>query len=231
MATFIGIRSVDGGHELLRGHLEATVAVDSPNRSVGTPHLGPDRRRHREAHGAEASGVHPGVRVIEAPVLAGPHLVLADAGHDRRVGRAGISDRLDDGLRLQQFALGLRLVEQREPGPVVVQVCPPLRTVRLRLAARYQHAHELFDHEPAVTDYRHVRAADFAELGGIDVNMDDFCAGSEVADLTGNPVVEARSEGNRGDRLPAWPLWPCNCRASRACRGIGGGCRGTTLGP
>ena len=57
------------GHELLRGHLEAAVAVDGPHHAVGPADLGADRRRHREAHRAEAARVHPRVRVVELPVL------------------------------------------------------------------------------------------------------------------------------------------------------------------
>ena len=52
-----------GGDQLLRGHLEAAVAVDRPHHAVGPADLGADRRRHREAHRAEAAGVDPRVGV------------------------------------------------------------------------------------------------------------------------------------------------------------------------
>jgi hypothetical protein len=41
--------------ELLVGHLEATVAVDSPHDLVGLPHLGTHRSRHAVPHGPEAA--------------------------------------------------------------------------------------------------------------------------------------------------------------------------------
>ena len=76
------------GHELLRGHLEAAVAVDRPHHAIGPADLGADRGRHRVAHRAEPTGVDPRVRQLELPQLARPHLVLADTGHeDAVVGR------------------------------------------------------------------------------------------------------------------------------------------------
>ncbi len=47
---------------------------------VGHADLGAHRGRHRVAHGAESAGVEPGVRLLVADELRGPHLVLADAG-------------------------------------------------------------------------------------------------------------------------------------------------------
>ena len=93
------------GDQLLGGHLEAAVAVDGPDHAVGPADLGADGRRDREAHGAEAAGVDPGVGVAERPVLAGPHLVLADAAGDDAVLGGGVAQRLEDHLRLEQLAL------------------------------------------------------------------------------------------------------------------------------
>ena len=41
-----------------------------------------DRGRQAIAHGAEAAGGHPAVRLLELEELGGPHLVLADLGGD-----------------------------------------------------------------------------------------------------------------------------------------------------
>ena len=103
------------GHQLLRGHLEAAVAVDGPHRLLRAADLGADRRGHREAHRAETTRVDPRVRVLEAPVLARPHLVLAHARRqDRVVGRV-LAQLLDHELRLERTAFGL-VVEQRVLG-------------------------------------------------------------------------------------------------------------------
>ena len=46
----------------------------------GGGELGADRRRHLEAHRAEAAGGDEAVRLVDPEVLRRPHLVLADAG-------------------------------------------------------------------------------------------------------------------------------------------------------
>src|SRR5690606_41234757 len=65
--------------QLLVGHLEAAVAVDGPDRGSGHADLGAHRGRDGVAHGAEAAGVEPGVGLLVADELRGPHLVLAHA--------------------------------------------------------------------------------------------------------------------------------------------------------
>ena len=102
------------GHELLRGHLEAAVAVDRPHRAVRAADLGADRRRHAEAHRAQAAGVDPGVRLVEPPVLAAPHLVLADAADEDRALGGVVAQLLQAELRLQRLARLALLVGQRE---------------------------------------------------------------------------------------------------------------------
>ena len=102
-----------GGDELLRGHLEAAVAVDGPDHRVGTTDLGADGGRHGEAHGAEAAGVHPGVGVVELPVLGGPHLVLADARGDDAVVGGVVAQLLEHVLRLERVARLALLVGER----------------------------------------------------------------------------------------------------------------------
>ena len=66
---------------------------------------------------------------------------------------------------------------------------------------------QLLDDEPAVADDGHVGPADLAQLGGVDVDVDDLGVGGEAVDLAGDPVVEAAAEGDeqvallhRGDR-------------------------------
>ena len=54
--------------------------------------------------------------------------------------------------------------------------------------------HELLDDEAAVADDRHVGPADLAELGGVDVDVDDLGVGRERVDLAGDAVVEAGAE-------------------------------------
>ena len=55
---------------------------DREHQLVGPRELRADRRRQPEAHRAEAAGVDPQPRLVEADELRGPHLVLADVGGD-----------------------------------------------------------------------------------------------------------------------------------------------------
>ena len=67
--------------------------------------------------------------------------------------------------------------------------------------------HHLLDDETAVADDRHVGPAHLAELGGVDVDVDDLGALREAVELAGDAVVEARPQRDeqvgllhRGDR-------------------------------
>src|SRR5919107_2003556 len=118
----------DAGRELLVGHLEAAVAVDGPDRPVGQPRLGAHRRGHGVPHGAQTAGVDPGVRLLVADELRGPHLVLPDAGGEDRVRPADLPQPGDDLLRRQRPVLGL-VVPERVRAPPVVDLGPPGRVV------------------------------------------------------------------------------------------------------
>src|SRR5665811_855834 len=66
------------GRELLAVHDQAAVAGEADDVLVGAGDLGADRGGQAEAHRAQAAGVDPVARLLEAVVLRRPHLVLAD---------------------------------------------------------------------------------------------------------------------------------------------------------
>ncbi len=53
---------------------------------------------------------------------------------------------------------------------------------------------QLLDDQTAVAHDRHVGPADLAQLGGIDVDVDDLRLGGEAGDLAGDAIVEAAAE-------------------------------------
>ena len=57
-----------------------------------------------------------------------------------------------------------------------------------------QHGDEGLDHEAAVAGDADVGPADLAELGGVDVDVDDLGLGGEGGDLAGDPVVEPAAQ-------------------------------------
>src|SRR5699024_3903573 len=119
------------GHELLVRHLEATIAVDGPDLLIRSAGLGSHGRRHRVAHGAEATRVQPGARVLEVDELRRPHLVLADTGTVNRVGAILLGQGLDDVLRGHLLVRGV-LIAAREVFLHLPQVLTPLGGIRTR---------------------------------------------------------------------------------------------------
>src|SRR5580704_12899843 len=112
------------GGQLLVGHLEAAVAIDRPHARLGTAHLGAHGRGHRESHGAQATGVDPGSRLLVGDELGGPHLMLADARHIDRLRTGDLPDPLDHVLRRER-AVGRLLVAERVGAAPGVKLRPP----------------------------------------------------------------------------------------------------------
>src|SRR5690606_10329757 len=114
------------GRQLLVGHLEAAVAVDRPHRGAGQGHLGAHGGRHRIPHRAQAAGVEPVTRALVADVLAGPHLVLADAGGVDGVRADDGAQPLDDVLRGEGAARRLLVAQRVAPLPLLAARDPGL---------------------------------------------------------------------------------------------------------
>src|SRR3546814_19191993 len=88
--------------------IEASGNVD--DEGVGMRALHAQRRGHAVAHGAEAAGGHPVVRLLELEILRRPHLVLPDLGRDEGRAVAGqLVKPLDGMLRLDRLAALLEL--------------------------------------------------------------------------------------------------------------------------
>ena len=58
----------------------------------------------------------------------------------------------------------------------------------------FQSPHQLLDHDATVPGNADVGSPHLAELGGVDVDVDDLGVGGEGADLAGDPVVETAAE-------------------------------------
>ena len=182
------------GGQFLVGHLEATVAVDRPHLRVRAGHLGAHGGRDGEPHGAQPAGVEPGARLLVGDELRRPHLVLADAGDVHGV-RAGDLTQLLDDVFGAEAAVALRIVAQRIGGPHVCQVGPPLGHVDLAgHAVVPQHLDQLGDDGLDVADDRHVGMAVLADLGRVDIGVDDLGLRREGVELPGHPVVEAGAQ-------------------------------------
>ena len=98
---------------LLHGHLHRGLAGDVDDQAVRMRDLHAHRRRQAIAHGAQAAGGHPAVRLVEVEELRRPHLVLAHLGGDVDVPVPGQGvEALDGVLRLDH---GVRRPVARSP--------------------------------------------------------------------------------------------------------------------
>ena len=128
-------------------------------------------------------------RLVDPVVLRRPHLVLADAGDVVGVGAGGVVDRLDDVLGQERVrvrdddgrVLELEVVEEGEP--VVV-------AGGLDLSVQVEQ--HLFD----VADDRDGGLDVLADLGRVDVYVDDLRLGREVFEAAGDAVVEAHADAD-----------------------------------
>ncbi len=127
--------------------------------------------------------------------VRGPHLVLADARREDRVVGGEAADALDDLLG-RQGAVGGLLVTERVRRAPAVQVGPPHAQVALvaRGVLALDGLHEVGDDLSRVADDRDVGGAVLADLGGVDVGVDDLRERGEAVELAGDAVVEAGAE-------------------------------------
>src|SRR5207302_5583084 len=132
------------------------------------------RRRNRNAHRAEPAGVDPGVRVLVADELRGPHLVLADAGHKDRLRTGDLADPVDDVLRVER-AVRLGLVAEWIRTTPAVALCPPRGVVRpmTGIELGLNRHDEVSDDLAGITHDWDVGDAVLRDLGRVDVGMDD----------------------------------------------------------
>ncbi len=70
--------------QFLKSHLEAAITCHDPHQPIRTRHLGADRCWQCIAHRAQTAARQQLSNLIVNEVLAFPHLVLSDIGHDNR---------------------------------------------------------------------------------------------------------------------------------------------------
>lgn len=120
--------------------------------------------------------------------------MLADAGDEDGVRPGDLAELFDHVFRAQA-AVALRPIAQRIGLAHTVQVCPPVG--HLDGAGNVvvaQHRDQFGDDGLDVTDDGHVGVAVLADLGRVDVGVDDLGFRRERVELAGHPVVEAGTQ-------------------------------------
>ena len=138
------------------------------------------------------------VRVAEAGVAGEPHLVLADVGDVGALVVGQLADPLDDVVGGQHaVAPGARPVPARRDrvglpfGQLGEVVGARLRVDRL------DQPGQCLEDALGVADDRHLDRHVLADLGRVDVGVDDPRVRGVGPDVAGHPVVEAHADGDQ----------------------------------
>ncbi len=174
---------------------EAAVPAEAEHGSFGFGEGGTDGGGQAEAHGAKSAGGQPAARPGEGIGLRDPHLVLTDVGGDDRVLAGQLTAAADDPVGATGIA---ETVEFQ--GIVLPQPGNFRRPLRAGLLGQLLKPVE--QHTAGIGANADIGLADFPDLGGIDINVDDGGAGAEGLDLAGGAVVEA--DADRDEEVAAF---------------------------
>jgi len=92
---------LDRRRHFLNVHEDRRFASDVHDERVRMRELRADRRRQAVTHGAETTGGHPAIGLLEVIMLRGPHLMLADFRGDIDVAMLG--QRIEPLNRILRF--------------------------------------------------------------------------------------------------------------------------------
>src|SRR5829696_2980699 len=180
--------------ELLQVHLDAAVARDDPDGIFGIGESHAHRRRKREPHRAEAAARDVAVRFRELEELGRPHLVLPDIRDEPQV-RAG---RPLYGLH---HLNGTVLVPRRLLASPLRLLATPELFAPAGAPFAFRDVVEVTEdgvhRRLRVGGYAYGRLYDLAQLGGVDVDVDDLRVRGELVGGAGDPVVEAHPDGEK----------------------------------
>jgi hypothetical protein len=175
-----------GGGQFKQGHLEAAVAGDGGDDFVWAGELSADGGGETEAHGAGTAGAEPVVAGVIFVELGGPHLVLTHVGGDDGFAFGELVELVDDLLHAQA---ALFFVAEGVFLFVAVEVGEPV------------FGGEFFDERQEVAESGFGVAFDgdvhlnhFVELGGVDVDVDEFGVAAEHGGFADDAVVKAGAD-------------------------------------
>ena len=196
----IGSAMIGDGCQLGDRHLEAAVTDDRKDQFIGPRELRADRGRQAKAHGAEAAGVDPQARRVEANELRGPHLMLADVGGNDGLAAGEPVDLAHHMLRFD-FAGGY-FGRERMLGLPGLNLASPFGARRriLLTALRRQFLQNLvqfFEHSLHVADDRQIGRAILADFRRIDIHVDHLGMRREGRQTAGDSIVKAHAQSDQ----------------------------------
>ena len=164
----------DGG-ELAHSHLEAAIAHHDPDFRVGSREFRANRRRQREAHGAESTGGNQCTRQIVVVILRLPHLMLAHVGDHDRLALGDLPKIVNHVCGIKMAAVGKRLdVAHRRIALQFLDVGKPRAVIALVKVWK-----QIGQRFPSVADDGCVYLDVFVDFRAIDLDVNlawRFCA-------------------------------------------------------
>ena len=189
------------GRQFLNVHLNTTIARHYPDGSIRHAHLDAHRSGERKAHGTKptrgdmAIGARPGVMTCR------PHLVLSHIGDDNCLAICFRVNRIQDADWIGIFLVALNvlhsvryLVPPRanfiDPGAVIARLDASVNAAKAALAS---------------ATIGTVATLTLCISEAIDIDMDDACVGSELADFARDAIIETQADANNQVGTRRWP--------------------------
>ena len=143
------------------------------------------------------AGVEQPANGVKATELGGKHLVLADIGSDIGIALGNLIQGFDDALRLDVLAVAV--IGQAILRLPAMDALPPflqgflIRPIFTFVEHLAHFAEDLF----GLADDRYINVDILGDRGRIYVDMDDLGMWTKLAGVTGNPIVETRTDGKQ----------------------------------
>jgi hypothetical protein len=149
------------------------------------------------AHRAQATGVDPAARLVEAVILGGPHLMLAHIGGDESVATGDFPEFFHHELRLDQL-VGTGVLEAFAPAPGVDLLPPRGDGCGAAAAGGFELGDQFDQHFAHVAHDGHIHLHPFGDRRRIDVDVDDLAVGlRKMLGIADHAVIEARAHGQQ----------------------------------
>ena len=184
------------GH-LLDVHLDGAVARDAHHLRVRPADLGADGRRESEAHRAQATRADERAALLAVHVLVRPHLMLANLGRNHAfMGVEFVRELFEHLLRRDAVGIVDEILGIERPAlaPLEHGLDPfraswlGLNLVKPRVDSR--------DDALGIAHDGHLRIAHLADLGWVDIDVNDLRMRRELAELARHAIREARAHRN-----------------------------------
>ncbi|MCY1428653.1 hypothetical protein D9M71_445440 [compost metagenome] len=187
---------LQASRQLLDVHLDAAFAGNAGDILVREAQLHAHGRRETEAHGAQATGVDPAVRLVETVVLGREHLMLTDVRSNKGIAIGDFAQGLDHCLWLDDAAVPLIVREHAAIAAPLIDLFPPgIQRSLLWLLTDFLEGRDHFGQDAFNWPYdRHVSLDGLGDRSRVDIDVDDLGIRAELGSTVDHAVVETSAD-------------------------------------